>query len=235
MNTRINDAHAFIVSVARLGRGWRVLSRGTRQPSQTLELYEFEACPYCRKVREVLSELDLNYLCRPCARGSNNRLVVKRLGGKRLFPFLVDPNTGRSLYESELIIDYLRETYGPGKRRLGQLFARLNTAGAFVASAIRPRGRVADPSSCERDQPEKLLQLYNFEASPYCRKVRETLNELNLDHVVRNVAKGSTRRPELVSRGGRMMVPYLVDPNHGIELYESEEIVAYLNRTYGGA
>ncbi len=29
-----------------------------------------------------------------------------------------------------------------------------------------------------------------------------------------------------------MMVPYLVDPNTGTEMFESADIVAYLDRTY---
>jgi glutathione S-transferase len=30
-----------------------------------------------------------------------------------------------------------------------------------------------------------------------------------------------------------MMVPYLADPNTGVEMFESADIVAYLDRTYG--
>ncbi len=43
----------------------------------------------------------------------------------------------------------------------------------------------------------------------------------------------TVQHPELVERGGQMMVPYLIDPNTGTEMYESEEIIAYLNHTYG--
>jgi glutathione S-transferase len=82
------------------------------------------------------------------------------------------------------------------------------------------------------DEGLEALVLYNMEASPYCRKVRETLCELNLEYRVRNVAKRSRRRPELVAEGGQMMVPYLLDPNTGTALYESEDIVAYLEKTY---
>ena len=31
-------------------------------------LYEYEACPFCRKVREALTSLDLDYVARPCPR-----------------------------------------------------------------------------------------------------------------------------------------------------------------------
>ncbi len=50
-----------------------------------------------------------------------------------------------------------------------------------------------------------------------------------------NVGKKSGRRAELVARGGKMMVPYLIDPNTGTEMYESDDIVAYLESTYGAS
>jgi glutathione S-transferase len=46
--------------------------------------------------------------------------------------------------------------------------------------------------------------------------------------------KGSPRRAELRERGGKVQVPFLVDPNTGRELYESDDIVAYLEKEYGG-
>jgi glutathione S-transferase len=221
-------------------RGLHVRVPDSTDPEKTLELYEFESCPYCRKVRDTLSEMDLNYLCHPCARGSRNRLVVMELGGKQQFPFLVDPNTGRQMYESEDIITYLAETYGSGRSAMSQALSPLNTASSMLASAVRPRGgRVTEGVSGASAgsgpaRPEKVLELYSFEGSPYCRKVREALNMLDLTFLVHNVAKGSRRRPELVARGGKMMVPYLIDPNTGVEMYESDDIVAYLRKTYGG-
>ena len=37
---------------------------------------------------------------------------VKEKGGKLMFPYLVDPNTGTSMYESNDIVKYLAGTYG---------------------------------------------------------------------------------------------------------------------------
>jgi glutathione S-transferase len=226
----LNDVSSWTVSVLRGGRGMRVRWPGARQPERELEVYEFEACPFCRKVREVLSELDLSFLCHPCARGSRNRERVRELGGRLMFPFLVDPNTGKQMYESEDIISYLLATYGPGRSGLSRALAPVNSLTSGLASLVRSRGRRVQAGARPAARP---LALYNVEASPYCRKVREALNELDLDFHCRNVAKGSPRRPELVARGGKMMVPYLIDDNTGTSLYESDEIVAYLRRTYG--
>jgi glutathione S-transferase len=203
------------------------------QPEQLLDLYDFEACPFCRKVREVLSELDLDYVSHPCGRGSNNRAIVRERGGRTMFPYLVDPNTGAEMYESEDIITYLHDTYSDRRAVVSKILSPLNSLASGVASLSRPVGRTARAATRDRVQPPQRLELYNFEASPYCRKVREVLVELNLDCVVRNVAKKSSRRSRLIERGGKMMVPYLIDPNTNTEMYESDDIVAYLRATYG--
>ena len=78
------------------------------RPEQLLKLYDMEGCPYCKLVREVLTELDLNAKILPCPKGGDiYRKEVRELGGKEQFPFLVDPNTGAQLYESSDIINYL--------------------------------------------------------------------------------------------------------------------------------
>ena len=77
------------------------------------------------------------------------------------------------------------------------------------------------------------MELWSFEVSPYCRLVRETLCRLELPYLLHNVAKGSPRRPDFIARSGRMMVPYLADPNTGAAMFESSDIIAYLDKTYG--
>lgn len=220
----VDTASSLAVSVIRGGRG--MYASAVAPAAQPLELYEYEACPYCRKVREVLSELDLEYVSRASAKGSAKRADLE----KAQFPYLVDPNTGTRLYESERIIDYLMQTYGSGRSDVSRWLSPLNTAGAAVASATRLRGRrVKRPRVV---QPTKMLVLYNYEASPYCRKVREVLCELDLDAHIKNVARKSERRPELIEQGGKMQVPYLIDPNTGVAMYESAEIIEYLRSTY---
>lgn len=233
----VDNAHSFAASIIRGPRGLIVkphCQKNPPRPQQPLELYEFEACPYCRKVREEMSELDLAYVSRTCARGAvEKRQYVKKRGGEAQFPFLIDPNTGAELYESEEIIDYLADEYGAGRVPLGPTISPVNTVFAMIASALRPKGRRVRRGVERREQPDQLPVLYNFEISPYCRKVREKFNELNLDYRVENVAKMSSRRSRLVEQGGKMQVPYLIDPNTGTEMYESDDIVEYLQHQYG--
>ncbi len=230
-----NDLSSFTATLVRLGRGIspRVTADQRPAPERMLELYDFEACPYCRKVREVLCELDLDYVAHPVAHGSGRWKELIRLGGKRQVPYLIDLNTGTRLYESDEIIEYLNETYGAG-RHAGwpvPLPNVIDNAVSFAASATR----LGRGSRCRVEELRHLkpLTLYNMEGSPYCRKVRETLSELNLQHIVRNVPKGSPKRAELEKRGGKVQVPYLIDPNSSREMYESDDIVAYLEGRYG--
>ena len=81
--------------------------------------------------------------------------------------------------------------------------------------------------------PERSLELWSFEASPFCRIAREKLCELELPYRLHNVAKGSPGREAFVRLSGKMMVPFLVDPNTGKAMFESADIVAYLDATYG--
>jgi glutathione S-transferase len=233
----LNDASSLAATVVRLGRGLypRVTAARRKDPKRLLELYDFEGCPFCRKVREVLCELDLDYLEHPVGQGSMRRRELKNLGGKVQVPYLVDPNTNTSLYESDDINAYLNRTYGDGEKAGWRLPVPgfVDLFDSALASAVR-FGRGTRCRVPERHQVEPLT-LYNMEGSPYCRKVREALTELDLEHVVRNVPKGSPKRAELQRRGGKIQVPYLVDPNSGKEMYESDDIVAYLQAEYGAA
>lgn len=232
--TMPDDAWSALVTAVRWGRGGRVRDGGARrQPARALELYEFEACPFCRKVREVMCELDLEYVCHPCARGSAHRERTPSWErGRKSYPHLIDPNTGASMRESEDIADYLYSTYGPGRPALDRALAWANTLSSAVASTLRPRGRAVRAPLARRTQPPRRLVLYQFEACPYCRKVRETLAALNLEHVSKSAARGSLRRDE-VRAHGRMQVPLLIDPNTDRALYESDAICRYLETTYG--
>ena len=230
MNRLLDVATSFAVTVARLGAGMGVEAVGPR-PEKPLELYEFEGCPFCRKVREALSALDLDVLVHPCPKnGPRFRPDIERRGGKAQFPYFVDPNAGVEMYESDDIVRHLHATYGDTESAFRVLalpgVGELTSALAFV---VRPMGGTYYRTA---KQPKAPLELWSFEASPYCRIVREALCELELPYVLHTVAKGSPKRDAFVRRSGKMQVPYLVDPNTSAALFESADIVRYLEQTY---
>lgn len=232
MHRAVDVATSLAATLARLGAGMAVGTLGKR-PEKPLQLYEFEGCPYCRKVREALSILDLDAEIFPCPKGGTRfRPEVVRRGGKAQFPWLVDPNTGRELYESDDILAHLFAEYGDGRVPLLLAAGPLTLATAALAGAWRPGlGIRARPSKA----PERPLELWSFEASPFCRIAREALCSLELPYRLHNVAKGSPRRSAFLERSGKMQVPYLEDPNTGARMFESGDIVAYLEETYARA
>ena len=92
------------------------------RPEKTLIIYEYEASPFCRKVREACSMLDLVVEYRPCpgARYGWSDAMAEITGGRRTVPFLIDPNgsggggggrkAAEGMFESDDIIEYLFET-----------------------------------------------------------------------------------------------------------------------------
>lgn len=233
-------------------RFWRGTNArpAAEQPARPLQLYEFEACPYCRLVREALTELDLDALIYPTPHGGKRfRPKVEKLGGRQQFPYLVDPNTGESMYESGDIIAYLYQRYArrPAPSRL---LRPLDVSSSVLASVPRlGAGSRARPST----MPRHPLELFSFESSPYSRRVRELLSELELPYLLRSTGKARWQdlgppalrktlfpelpvtgrsRQELLERAGKVQVPYLVDPNTGTAMFESEAIRTYLIATY---
>ena len=230
MNRTLDVATSLFATLVRLGGGLRVERLGAR-PKKPLELYEFESCPYCRKVREVLTALDLDAVIYPCPKGGTRfRSVVRERGGKEQFPYLVDPNTSKAMYESSDIVRYLCTEYGSGSVPWLYSGGPLFDATSALASAWRLGAGMRASAS---NPPARPLELWSFEASPYCRIARETLCSMEIPYLLHNVGKNSPSREAFVERSGKMQVPFLVDSNTDVELFESADIVRYLHATYG--
>jgi hypothetical protein len=241
MSRRLDVLSSWCASGLRGSRGLWVRPV-TRAPAQLFELYEAEGCPESRRVRELLTALDLDAMIFPCPTGG----TVYRPGVPAV-PHLIDRERGTEVSGGD-VVAYLADVYGAGAPARN---GAVDRATSRLASAVRGRrGIRARPSR----RPAEPLELYSFEASPFARIARETLSELELPYRLRNVGKGaladfllpamrarwaprlppSTRnRRALYERTGRVQVPYLVDPNTGVEMFESDAIRAYLIETYG--
>ena len=234
---------------------------GTPQPNQpvkALKLYEFEGSPFCRRVREVVTLLNLDVEIYPCPKGGQKyRQIVKEKGGKRQFPFLIDENTGDQLYESQEIIHHLFKNYGKTGKKPKKFshYPKLPYVSALASVANAARGVSINKKIIDRAAPAQLLELWSFEASPYTRLVREVLTELEIPYILHNVAKErwqdmgpailrlkpgqyiplpNGKREKVVEVMGRdIQVPYLIDPNTGVKMFESAKIVDYLKKQYG--
>lgn len=77
--------------------------------------------------------------------------------------------------------------------------------------------------------------LYYKPTCPYCIKVLDFAQQHGISFELRDITADPAIAQELIDRGGKRQVPYLVDTERGVEMYESGDIVAYLQEHYAGA
>jgi glutaredoxin len=204
------NAKKYAVLDGEVLKGYRVEETTTsvfdRRPAQMIELYEFEGCPFCRKVREAVAILDLDILFYPCPKGSTiYRPMVEKMGGKAQFPYMKDPNTGVSIYESDDIIQYMFDTYGPVDAKIpAALKGGLLTTLTCGVSLLPRRGRGS--TKTESRQPKEPIVYWGYESSPFCKVVREKLVELEIPHIQKTCARGSPKRQDFLDRKGIFQV-----------------------------
>ncbi|CAN6270072.1 unnamed protein product [Urochloa humidicola] len=210
-NDVVEIATSSISSLARLPWGSKVatisgdnIDSATSAP--TLQLYEFEACPFCRRVREAMTELDLSVEVYPCPKGSlRHREMVKKIGGKEQFPLLVDASTGVTMYESGDIVNYLFRQYGQG-RSPSSGFLESTIFTGWVPTLLRA-GRGMTLWNKAGVVPAEKLELFSYENNSYARIVREALCELELPYVLQNVGEGSSKMDALRRISGSKQGP----------------------------
>jgi len=104
-----------------------------------LTLYQAEWCPYCHRVRQVLTELGLTYLTVNVAASRDGRAELLAIADQDSIPVLVD---GDKIYgDSDEIIEYLRATY-PNPEDAEE-HAALGAWRAAGAVSLAPRAALA--------------------------------------------------------------------------------------------
>eukprot|EP00899_Mesostigma_viride_P026107 jgi/Mesvir1/6681/Mv08908-RA.1 len=205
-------------------------------PEKPIIIYEFEGCPFCKKVREAVAMLDLDVLFYPTPKGGPTyRPKVKEMGGKAQFPYMVDPNTGTQMYESDDIIAYLFKNYGAGAEiplplRMGPLTALF--CGLSLMPTLLGGGGGSKYVEGAR-KPAVPLELWGYEASAFTTMVKAVLCEHEIPYLYHSAARGSPKKPAMLERLGHVQLPYLEDPNTGVKMFESADIIAYIKKVYG--
>ncbi len=78
------------------------------------------------------------------------------------------------------------------------------------------------------------IELYELPGCPYCKKVIDKLDELNLEYESHEVPRSHAERTEVEEVSGQTGVPVLIDHKHDVDgMPESDDIVAFLEETYG--
>lgn len=80
------------------------------------------------------------------------------------------------------------------------------------------------------------LSLYQFHACPFCIKTRRALHRLNVPMTLHDAKNDPVQRERLLAGGGKVKVPCLHIQEQGQSrwLYESNEIIAYLEQRFAG-
>lgn len=85
------------------------------------------------------------------------------------------------------------------------------------------------------DEATRSMVLYQFRGCPFCVKVRRAIYRINLTIETRNANEEARFKAELVTGGGRYQTPCLrIEEGGEVRwLYESNDIIAYLDQQFG--
>ncbi len=111
---------------------------------------------------------------------------------------------------------------------LGRIILGLN----FVFS---PRGSKREPDLQKAiDEKTRNLSLYQFNACPFCVKVRRQMKRQSLEIELRDAKNDTIHKEALENGGGKLKVPCLRIDKGGKTtwMYESNDIIKYLQKEF---
>lgn len=238
LNSGYYRAVGHAAALCRLWNGAAPARRTGPAPRPKLELFEYEASPWCRRVRETLCVLDLEVLVRPTPRetlrvegaysaAAAHKPAVSAAEGRLLFPFLVDHTAGVALNQSADICAHLWSAYGDGVVERptvdawlnGGLPAPLDFVSLAGPSGLRPWPHAGLMMAPTKRAPEEPLVLHGCEPDMGCRLVREKLCMLQLPY-------------RHVPRPIDAPLPHLEDPNTGWSSFGAAQALEYLEERY---
>lgn len=107
---------------------------------------------------------------------------------------------------------------------------------AFISYIIpSPKVKRSSEEQGAINKSAENMSLYQYFACPFCIKTRRTIRRLNIPLEYRDAQiRGGEHRNTLEKEGGQIKVPCLrIDrDNETIWMYESNEIISYLNKTF---
>lgn len=105
----------------------------------------------------------------------------------------------------------------------------------FYNWAFSPRTIQRDAAAqAAIDEQTARLTLYQYEACPFCVKVRRSFKRNGLNVETRDVKRNDSAREELLAGGGDLKVPCLrIEEDDGVRwMYESKDIIGYLEERF---
>ena len=72
-----------------------------------------------------------------------------------------------------------------------------------------------------------MLELFILENCPYCKKVMSYLDENKMEYRKIDITNEESKN-SLIQIGGKRQVPFLIDTERNVQMYESADIIEYL-------
>ena len=72
-----------------------------------------------------------------------------------------------------------------------------------------------------------MLDLFILESCPYCKRVMDFLEKEHIEYRKIDISNKDSEA-SLIKIGGKRQVPFLVDTDRNIQMYESDDIIEYL-------
>lgn len=77
-----------------------------------------------------------------------------------------------------------------------------------------------------------MLTLYYKPSCPFCQSVLGEAEALNIQLRLKDISTDYELKSELLEQGGQMQVPFLIDTEKAMKIYESPDIIAHFNAYY---
>ena len=77
-----------------------------------------------------------------------------------------------------------------------------------------------------------MFTLYYKPTCPFCQRVLQIAETLQVDLELKNISESEEALTELLAIGGKQQVPFLIDSERTVLMYESNDIIDHL-REYG--
>ena len=71
-----------------------------------------------------------------------------------------------------------------------------------------------------------MLELFILETCPYCKKVMAYFDENNVKYKKIDISNKENEE-SLIRIGGKRQVPFMIDKDRNIQMYESNDIIEY--------
>ena len=77
-----------------------------------------------------------------------------------------------------------------------------------------------------------MLTLFFRPTCPFCQRVLREAESMGVTFDLKDISADEAAAEELIEKGGKRQVPYLVDTDRDVAMYESDDIIEYLKNNY---